>query len=274
MVERSPLQKYLLFSLLAHGLFVILLTTSPFFQSFQRPLFQEKVTWINLPLGATDKLEPGFVKAKDLPKSTIQEQKQVLSSPAPTAPDWGMKTTPEKKVAKPVPSAPPTGPVPPAPTAAALKNKANDDLIKKALARINADVRKNKVIQPEVGQIPTTKEGGVPFGSPEATSLSPTDPEYLLYQAKVRDKIMSQWIVPITLQGMDLTSQIFVRINEKGDVIETEWLKKSGSEALDLSVLRAIERASPLEIPPEKMKSEAVGDGFLIEFNTRQKGMS
>lgn len=243
---------------------VILLTTSPFFRSLQRPLFQEKVTWINLPLGATDKLEPGFVKARDLPKSTIQEQKQALTVPAPTQPpDWGMKTTPEKKAAK---------PLPPTPTAAQLKNKANEDLIKKALARINADVKKNKVIQPEVAQVPKSLEGGVPFGSPEATYVSRTDPEYLLYQAKIRDKIMSQWIVPITLQGMDLTCQIFVRINDKGEVTATEWLKKSGSEPLDLSVLRAIERASPLDIPPEKLKTEAVGEGFLIEFNTRQKG--
>lgn len=224
------------------------------------------MTWINLPLGPTDKLEPGFVKARDLPKSTIQEQKKILSvPPTVTLPEKTFKTLPEKDkkpaVKKEVPLSP-----------AAQKQKEQDELMKKALARIGEEVKKNKVIQPEVGQIPAGKAGGVPFGSPGAVYVSRNDPEYLLYQAKIREKIMSQWLVPLTLQGLDLSCQLVVHINEKGEVLQTEWERKSGSEALDLSVLRAVERASPLDIPPDRLKPEAINEGFLVEFNTRQKG--
>ena len=256
MPSLPPFRKYLLYSGLTHLLFVLILLTNRFFPFLEKPLFEEKVTWINLPLGLPDQPIPGPLKAEDLPKSTITEQKEVFKPPPTAAEIKTVKTVPVKTAPQKKESA---------------KERARDSAIEKALAGVQTELKNRHEIQPEVGQVSEGQGGGVPFGSPEAKYVSQYDPEYLLYQAKIRDRIMKEWLVPVTLQETPLNCQVIVRINDRGEVTEMTLKKKSGSEPFDLSTLRAIQHASPLDIPPTRLQYEAVDEGFLIEFDNQKR---
>ena len=60
-------------------------------------------------------------------------------------------------------------------------------------------------------------------------------------------------------------------INEDGEVVSTQWDHHSGDTSFDASCVRAIQRASPFDIPTEKLRWEAYNEGFLVEFDPRLK---
>jgi TonB family protein len=240
----------------------LLLVLAPYlpFTKYHRPI--ERITWIALPQGITETIETPIQKAPDLPKTTIQEQKAVPPTPpakAEARPDT-LKII--KKTAPPVAQKPKP------------KQKTPEELLmEKALARVDEDIQKRAAI-PEMAQIPDqAKTGGTIYGSENALVLPIDNPEYALYQAKIRKKIIAEWTLPISYVNQDLTytTRIVVKINSLGNVIQAHIDKQSGSSAFDLSAMRAIERASPFDTPPVSMREEAVQEGFLIEFQPKMK---
>lgn len=266
MPSLSPFRKYLLTSGFVHTLVILFVAWGPL-NTFQKPLFENKVTWVNLPLGAGDTLKAGLAQSADLPKTTVQEQEKV-NPPAPVvkkkAPAVKLPPKTNKKEVKKLP-----------PKKLSPEEQAREDMIAKVLARAKTDAAQqratpSRVAPPEAAQIQDSSEGGVPFGNLSGQTVSRQDPEYLIYQARIRARIMKEWILPVTLQDSLLTCEVLVLINERGDVIEKTLKTRSGSEALDLSALRAIERATPLDIPPPRLQYEAFTEGFLIEFNSQK----
>lgn len=215
---------------------------------------QEKVVWVNVPLGTADQIGTPLKKATGLPKTTIQEQKDALQS-APSGKKKSSMTykTPqtEKKT------------TPPVPTREGNPKSRIDD----ALSRMQKKVALKKAI-PEAAQVPDAPPGGFTFGSANGPYVSPDDPEYVMYQAKIRQRIMSQWVLPMKYAdgGMGLICRIIVHMNDRGEVVETEWETKSGNPSFDLSAERAVQKASPLDIPPERLKYEVYNEGFIVEF--------
>ena len=147
-----------------------------------------------------------------------------------------------------------------------------DSRIDDALARMQKQAAKKKA-EPEAAQIPQSQPGGYTVGSNTGKSMSPTDPEYVLYQAKIRQRIMNEWILPMkySTEASGLICKVVVHMNDRGEVIGTEWEQKSGNPSFDLSALRAIEKAAPLDMPPERLKYEVYHEGFIIEFNPAAK---
>jgi len=262
--DDGKMNRYIIISLVVHVLIFVMLIATPALVGQKKYIRRERVTWVQLPKGLGDKIAAGIKKSKGMPQTTIAESKKPLAVPPPpttlkddalTYQDPKLKT--EKKPAKAVTSTKKS------PT---YKSKTDN-----ALARLEKSV---KARVPEAAQIPKElEEGGVPFGTTEGPYLSPDDPIYILYQGKIRHKIMEAWVLPISFMGQDIPYRctLVVRIDDRGKVIRAKFEDRSGNEAFDESAFRAIYRASPLDIPPEKLKREAVDEGFLIEFDPETK---
>lgn len=253
----QPLEKYLYWSFGLHLAAFFALLIAPSFLGKSYHFQQEKVMWVGLPKGTSNTLGSPLKKSKGLPQSTIEEQKKALESPPAGEKKHSMTYTPPKPlVKKPTPPRRPGHP---------------DSRIENALARLQKQVA-TKQVEQEAAQVPETQAGGFTFGSAGANYVSPDDPEYVIYQAKIRQRIMDQWILPMKYtdqalgQDLGLICRIIVHINDKGDVSETEWEWKSGNPSFDLSALRAIGKSSPLDIPPERLKYEVYNEGFIVEF--------
>ena len=255
----SRLKKYLQWSLGFHGLCFVLLIFAPNFFSHRKFLNDEKVQWVSLPRGTTHQFGSPLKKSNNLPASTIQEQKRALESPRNGKKPSSMTYRKKQPVKKNEPQS------------TARREGNPDSKIDNALEKIKNQVAQKKVEQ-EAAQVPETQQGGFEDGTENGNYVSPEDPEYVLYQMKIRKKIMGEWILPMKYlePGLNLICKIVVHMNEKGDVVETEWEQKSGDEAFDLSALRAVEKSSPLDIPPERLKYEVLNEGFIIEFKPMQ----
>lgn len=236
--------------------FVILV--APSFLNKPSRFRQEKVMWVSLPKGTSNTLGTPLKKSKSLPQSTIEEQKKALESPPAGEKKPSMTYTPPKPVVK---KPPPRRPPPP------RRRGHPDSRIENALSRMQKQVAMKNVEQ-EAAQVPETQPGGFTFGTAGANYVSPDDPEYVIYQAKIRHRIMEQWILPMKYadQALGLICRIIVHINDRGEVVEREWELKSGNPSFDMSALRSIEKASPLDIPPERLKYEVLNEGFIVEF--------
>jgi TonB family protein len=256
------LRQYLYWSLGCHFLGILLLFLSPFFP-FQRPFTKrDQITWVHLSKGAGPiTTRAAIQKALDLPKTTIEEQKKKTPEPLEQKRSKKMKYEEKgysKKGRK-------------RPAEKTEEEKRIDEILKQARQEV---AMRAKV--PEAAQIPTAPSGGVPDGSTQGPLMPGQDSELDLYRRQVRDMIIEQWIPPLNLRdpSLGLICKILVRINERGEVLETQWDSKSGHEAFDLSALRAIKKAAPLKPPPEKLKREAIHEGIVLEFNPALLGAS
>jgi colicin import membrane protein len=249
------LQRYLYWSLGLHIALSAMLLIVPSFLGKPIKFQQDKVVWVNVPLGTADQIGTPLKKAQGLPKTTIQEQKEAMESPRSGQKKSSMTYTPPKTAQ--------TKQQPDVPKREGHPSSRIDD----ALARMQKKVAMKKAV-PEAAQVPDAPPGGFTFGSANGPYVSPDDPEYVMYQAKIRQRIMTQWILPMKYAdaGMGLICRIIVHINDRGEVTETEWDLKSGNPSFDLSAERAIEKASPLDVPPERLKYEVYNEGFIVEF--------
>ncbi len=247
-----PLKKYFYWSLGFHGGILLLLIVLPSFSPFGKwnRFHEDKVVWVQLPKGSSNEFGSPLKRSIGLPQTTIAEQKKALESPpsgekkfSMTYKKQNLKKTPPKRPGQP------------------------DSRVDDALARIQRQVATKKA-EPEAAQVPETRPGGFTIGTGTGPYVSPDDPEYVFYQAKIRKRIMDEWILPLKYadEGMGLICQIIVHINDQGEVVETEWEQRSNNPTFDLSALRAIERSSPLDVPPERLKYEVFNEGFIVEF--------
>ena len=252
-----PLKKYLLFSLTFHVVFLIIFSSNLFHWNHSPKI--SDVTWVTLPRGTSNQLGSPMKKSQGLPKTTIEEQQKALESPPPGQKKSEMTYEPDPKTQKPDPKKP----VPRNPGAP-------DSRIDDAIARMAKEAAKKKA-EPEAAQIDNQTPGGFIHGSDKGQYVSPNDPEYVMYQAKIFQRVMNEFIVPQKFEGEPISCKIIVHINEKGDVSMTEWEQKSGNESFDMAALRAVEKASPLDIPPERLKYEVFNEGFSMEFKPQPK---
>lgn len=251
----SSLKRSLQNSLLAHVgvLLLIVIIPSLTFRFRERPL---AVTWIELPKGASLEIGTGIKKSEQLPRSTIEEQKQPPSEQKTLKPDAKGKTAEPKQV-MPEPK----------------KLSPTDEKIKKALAKIDKEL-KTRGAQPEAAQVEKSEEGYQYGTGTDPLRAMPTDPEYLKYQSMVRAKIMGEWIIPPSFleEGAPLlNARLEVRIDYDGEIASAAWIARSGNTGFDASCMRAVQRSSPLPKPPDRLALEVYNEGFLIEFDPRLK---
>ncbi len=89
-----------------------------------------------------------------------------------------------------------------------------------------------------------------------ATGNARVPPEHLAYFRKLDEKIRSNWNVPALTSGEreKLMVRIRIVIEQDGRVSQVRMEKTSGNTYFDDSVRRAINKASPLPVPPEQLR--------------------
>jgi outer membrane biosynthesis protein TonB len=267
-IKRESLPRAIFISAICHALLILLFTVLPggWFVNLKRPM---EITWVELPKGGGEDIY-GVKKVERLPETTPQDKIAATSEPPstvqpppptkdikPIEEDRGMKEPVEK---------------PPKET---QKQPAKKQMTREQLALAKIEERLKNRKTPEAAQVDSSGEGYIYGTSDKPNRVPVTDPEYLKYQALVRSKILSQWIVPGSVTQLSPSDrpivQIIVYIDKSGYVISKVWAKKSSLEALNASAMRAIERASPFPVPPDRLKWEAYNEGFLVEFNPRRQ---
>jgi len=267
------LRKAVIYSAVLHIIIFVTLSVVP---GIRLPMRDKptRVVWVELPKGTSDEIGLGIKKSEGLPKSTIEEQKKLfeqeqkplepeMKAPAPAA----EKKPPTPKMAE--PSKAKTAEKAPPKRAAST----TDRKIANALAMIDKQLA-NRTIVPESGQIKESGEGYKYGTGNQPLRVLPSDPEYLKYQAMLRARIISEWVLPLRYveeSGARRNCSVEVMINMDGEVISTRWERQSGDPTFDQSAVRAVRKASPFPKPPDRLAWEAYNEGFLVEFDPRLK---
>ena len=258
-----------------------LITPALRFTFHERPM---RITWVELPKGPSDEIELGMKKSEGLPKSTLEEQKRLdipekepkqtpllATKPKEAADakeDRKTELAPRPKMKIDDKSVRRAGEKP-------KKRYKGSRRIQNALAKIDKQLKERQVV-PEAAQIKEDGQGYKYGTGRKPLRVMPNDPEYLKYQARVRHKVMREWIVPMKFveEGgvhEHMSCQLEVLINLDGDVVSVRWEHPSGNGSFDQSALRAVKKASPFPKPPDRLAWEAYNEGFLIEFDPRLK---
>ncbi len=108
----------------------------------------------------------------------------------------------------------------------------------------------------EVRPAPKGSSPPPPAGIAGAAGTARVPPEYLAYFRQLDEKIRSNWTVPsLALKDKEnLMVQLRIVIEIDGQVSRVRMEKTSGNPYFDDSVLRAINKASPLPVPPEQLR--------------------
>ena len=97
-------------------------------------------------------------------------------------------------------------------------------------------------------------------------------PEHLAYFRELDERIRSNWTVPALAVGEKETLMVQLRIviEKDGRVSQVRMEKTSGNPYFDDSVRRAINKASPLPVPPEQLRGGE--DYYEIGFRFYEDG--
>ncbi|HSL92916.1 MAG TPA: TonB family protein, partial [Candidatus Limnocylindrales bacterium] len=97
-----------------------------------------------------------------------------------------------------------------------------------------------------------TARSPAPAGMPGATGTARVSPEILAYARALDEKVRANWTVPDLAQKEmgKLIVQVRITIEKDGRVSNVRMEKVSANPYFDDSVRRAIQKASPLPIPP------------------------
>lgn len=103
---------------------------------------------------------------------------------------------------------------------------------------------------------PKSASPSPPAGLAGAAGNARVPPEHLAYFRELDERIRSNWTVPSLGMGEreNLIVQLRIVIEKDGRVSLVRMEKTSGDSYFDDSVLRAINKASPLPVPPEQLR--------------------
>jgi colicin import membrane protein len=86
------------------------------------------------------------------------------------------------------------------------------------------------------------------------------------YIAEVKKHIYDNWSLPEWLSQKELSAQVLARFDEKGNLIFKQIVKSSGNPSYDENIMEALEKSSPVPVPPEQLSKIISGEGILIGF--------
>jgi colicin import membrane protein len=93
--------------------------------------------------------------------------------------------------------------------------------------------------------------GKRPSGPPGHGPGDPVDPEVADWARRVRLHVKRNWILDAGLARQIIEAEVTVTLDATGNVIEAKVTAPSGNAGYDASVLRAIDKSSPLPPPPD-----------------------
>jgi TonB family protein len=138
------------------------------------------------------------------------------------------------------------------------KEKAAQEKMKQALARIKA-IERIKAMTGEPIKGNQVSKGSAITG--EAKIALETS-----YIDLVRERIVTYWELPKWLKDQNLSANVQVFIDRKGQMTRYQFIKPSGNEQFDNEVKRTIQAASPFPVPPSELISDLSSDGIIYRF--------
>ena len=128
-----------------------------------------------------------------------------------------------------------------------VKTENNNDYLNKAIARLDKKV---------------DSSGGASGRGTQAGSMAMNR-----YKMEAESLIKSNWAYSDALGNYEDEAIVLVKIRKDGTVLETRFIKPSGNNIFDESVLKAIEQANPLPPLPEGYKENY--EEIKIKFNLK-----
>jgi colicin import membrane protein len=90
--------------------------------------------------------------------------------------------------------------------------------------------------------------------------------EYNRYLSDLDLHIKKNWHLPEWLATKQLTTAIFLRFDEKGQILEKKLVRSSGNKAFDNEAMQAVMNSVPFPAPPENLISYFQSQGIELRF--------
>ncbi len=151
--------------------------------------------------------------------------------------------------------------------------KEEEAIIEARLREIEKRLSTRKKIKEEIeeirndiyrGELKVVNRGGTPV----AADPRIVDVKFKAYYRSIRERISSEWALPVELIGkkQDYTTIIGIKIDRDGNILHTEIEESSGNIVFDRSVLKAIEKSNPLPPLPEEFTDKVLDIGFRFHI--------
>jgi colicin import membrane protein len=139
---------------------------------------------------------------------------------------------------------------------AAVESIQREKAIRAAVRGIGERVAHRVDLSAVPPQAQGTAKSPATAGMPGATGTARVPPEILAYARALDEKVRANWTVPELAQreAGKLMVQVRITIEKDGRVSNVRMEKISPNPYFDDSVRRAIQKASPLPIPPEQLR--------------------
>ncbi len=137
-----------------------------------------------------------------------------------------------------------------------LHKKKKQDRLKSALARIKSLEKIKEGEQIKGNQV---MKGSSAKG--EAKNSVETT-----YFDVVLDKIRNEWELPQWLKERNLSAKVLIKIDRRGMITQTHFVKSSGNEQFDAAVKRTLQASAPFPAPPLSILADVSQDGIVFGF--------
>jgi TonB family protein len=180
------------------------------------------------------------------PKAKPEEPKPV-PPPAPPKPEVkaDKKLLPKDAVREPKPA-------PPKPKAAAAPPKPEEKLdYDDALDALREDLGEEAADAPDAELLASVRPGPKAGPQGDGGPGDPVDPEVAAWMRRVKIHVTRNWVLQPGFKRQAIQAVLEVTLDATGNVLEIDVTEGSGNPYYDQSVVRAVEKASPLPPPPE-----------------------
>lgn len=231
------------------------------------------ITYVSLSFGDGGTNLKANNQIKDMPSSTIRDQKEALKQLAK------LKEIPREKTDT------------PPPLNSKLSDKSLTPPVEKKTVKIGGGTTKvdttqktvkvrdplaeiaerNKLRTQQAKQIEIgtaqskDKESGQSlWGGQTGTAI---DPALVAYYSLLKRKITNAWLISKGQYTGALIAKVDVNIDSQGKVISVSFDKTSGDGSFDDAAMRAVKKVSPFPSPPDSIKNAILKEGFRFTFN-------
>lgn len=86
------------------------------------------------------------------------------------------------------------------------------------------------------------------------------------YAGHIRERLHSNWALPVWLQDKGLRAVVRMYIDGRGNIVRYQFTAVSGNDAFDNYVKGTVQRSGPFAPPPEEMAKGLRNSGLEVQF--------
>jgi len=247
--QTDTLGRFVSLSVFAHVFLVLIFTIRAFFFNSE-PIDYQSAVKVDL-VGLPDKIQP-------LPAPSTPTAPEIQAPPAPKAEKptpAKAKETPKKKTVVDEQAI----------NLDKKKEKSAMSHLKEmsAFEKIQKELEQDNMKKAEAARAKLIRGNVISTGS-QLTGLTKIEAEN--YIGTVEAQIRQNWSLPQWLASKNLSAQVRVRFDEKGELVSNQIEKSSGNPTFDEIVLDTVRKSSPLPSPPDKFSRLMSTEGILVGF--------